>query len=163
MGAVFEALPVNPNVEIVEDQKRGQELQGDEVEAVMAELEAKGSDLEAVLADLRATGVLVDECQTSTVLVGNDKLNLSAQVVPVKQEVLQLPSVPLDRKKEIEEGQCTPQVFTDKNATGSEDFNGAANIVGNIKSNLKDTGDLFVIIVSFIHVIFDVWWIVLFL
>lgn len=145
VGAVFGALPGNSNVEVVEDQKRGQESQGDELV------------LEAVMAAPKVGDVAIDQCQsqTSIMLGGNDKLNLSAQVVPIEQEVLQLPSVQLDRKEQIEEGDGAPQVLSDKNATGGEGFDGAASNVGNSESNLKDTRDLIVIILSFIHIMSD--------
>lgn len=52
-------------------------------------------------------------------LGGNDKLNPSAHVVPIKQEVLELKSVQLDQEKQVEKGEGTPQVFTNKNVAAS--------------------------------------------
>ncbi|KAG0623118.1 hypothetical protein M758_3G149800 [Ceratodon purpureus] len=104
VGAVFGALPGNLNTELAEDQKRGQESRGDEPVS------------EAVITPPKHYDVETDQCQseTSIVLGGNDKLNPSAHVLPIKQEVLQLESVQLDRNKLVEEGEGAPQVFTDK-------------------------------------------------
>ena len=104
MGAVFGALPGNSNSEIAEDQKRGQESRGDEpaTEAIIAP--PKGDD---VATDQR-------QSQTSLVLRGNKTLDPSAHVVPIKQEVLAPQSVELDKKKQVEESENTPGVFTDK-------------------------------------------------
>lgn len=125
MGAVFGALPGNSNVESLEDQKRGQKSQGDELV------------LEAVISAPKGGDVAIDQCQTS--MVPGDDAN--AQVVSTEQNVLQLPSVPIDRKEKIGESENV-HVLPDKNAAVSESFSAAADITG----NLVDTGDVNVII-----------------
>jgi hypothetical protein len=109
VGAVFGALPGNSNSEIAEDQKRGQESRGDEPVT------------EAVIVLLQRDDVATDQSQshTSIMLGGNDKLNLSAHAVPIKQEVLQLESFQFDKKKQFEEGECARQGFADKHVADS--------------------------------------------